>query len=78
MVRFPKLMTRICIKLHEKHVGAKKIRISISALRAAKINNCPNSVEDFGPDSRCGKGRILEYVTLCATQKLGQKTGKIG
>ncbi len=31
-----------------------------------------------GPDSRRGKGRILEYVTFSATQKLGEKTSKTG
>jgi hypothetical protein len=51
---------------------------AVKALRATEINNCPKIAPDFGPDSRRGKGRIIFYVTLAATQKLGQKTSKIG
>jgi len=47
-------------------------------LRAAEINNCPNTSLYIGSDSRRGKGRIFEYVTLAATQKLGQETRRIG
>ena len=58
--------------------GLRRRAAAALGVRAAEINNCPKIAPDFGPDSRRGKGRILEYVTLAATQKLSQKTSKIG
>jgi hypothetical protein len=44
-----------------------------SALRAAEINNCPNIALDFGPDSRRGKGRIVNLCNPLRNNEAGPK-----
>ncbi len=46
--------------------------------RAAENNNYPKIAAGFCSDSRRGKWRILEYATLAVTQKLSNKTSKVG
>ncbi|MFH1147269.1 MAG: hypothetical protein V1736_06130 [Pseudomonadota bacterium] len=41
------------------------------------IDKCPDIALDVGSESRRIKGHISGYVTLDATQKPDQKTGKI-